>query len=204
MPPQTCWSARFWLRQVRGRIASRGWAGAGRRRLPISKVRSRRTRVTPAAPSRDQRRGDGDGGEGREGLTGSANGSTLTGFRKRYPRRGIVSTKPGEVAESPSARRISLMEKLRLASKSTNASPQTSWRISSRLITSPERLARISRTLAGCGWSLTGEPARSSSPLSSRSSKSSKRRRGARSPPWPSRGGGFIATCLYVGLLREF
>src|SRR5215469_18770424 len=68
------------------------------------------------------------------------------------------------------------MQKLMPCSKSTNVPPgQISCLNSSLVINSPERVARIPRTLQGCCCSLTGRPLRCSSPLLIESSKSPKR-----------------------------
>jgi hypothetical protein len=189
MPPQICRSAGLALRHARGKTASRGCSGASGKRLATRKTSTIRAAARTEIPVRRGHRAAGREGAGAGTASGSGAGAGMeipwplvsrrawTGGRKRYPRRGRVSTYRGAVAESSRARRICLMQKLRPASKSTNDSPQTSSRISSRLTTSPERRASSSSTRAGWGWSVaTGEPARSSSPLSSRSSKSPNRR----------------------------
>jgi len=65
---------------------------------------------------------------------------SFTGTRKRYPRRGSVSTKRGLSAESPRASRSLLIAVFRLLSKSTKVScGQICERNSSRVTTSPGR-----------------------------------------------------------------
>ena len=91
-------------------------------------------------------------------------GSTWTGARNRYPRRGIVSMNTGMSAESPSASRRRLIAVFRLVSKSTKVSTGHSAPCSSSRVTRTPAVSRsLRRTRKGCSCRRSFTPLRRSS-----------------------------------------
>ena len=172
------------VRLASGSTASermRAWSGASafRHSTGLNEISSASNAVAASAPASHivrprpgPVRGVVSGARG-SGVSAAALGSTAwTSARNRYPRLGRVSTKRGDVAESPSAWRILLTATFSAVSNSTNvSSDHSARRSSSRVTTSPGRLTRSAKTWAGWSWRGTRWPARRSSPVARSSSK---------------------------------
>src|ERR1019366_7520585 len=106
---------------------------------------------------------------------GSGKAEPTTGAMKRYPRRGMVSTKRGFSDASPSTSRSRMTALFSPWSKSTKVSPgQSRLRNSSRVTISPGFSSSTTRTWKGCSGSLIRSPCLRSSESFRSSSKTPK------------------------------
>src|ERR1019366_10677494 len=106
---------------------------------------------------------------------GSGKAEPTTGAMKRYPRRGMVSTKRGFSDASPSTSRSRMTALFSPWSKSTKVSPgQSRLRNSSRVTISPGFSSSTTRTWKGCSGSLIRSPCLRSSQAFRSTSKTPK------------------------------
>jgi hypothetical protein len=125
---------------------------------------------------------------------GSGKAEPATGAMKRYPRRGIVSTKRGFSDASPSTSRSRMTALFSPWSKSTKVSPgQSRLRSSSRVTISPGFSSSTTRTWKGCSGSLSRRPCLRSSQAFRSTSKTPKCKILATAAGLPMRQAGSIA-----------